>query len=158
MPKEYIHTDEFLTLGPDQRRSVYFALCEPALAVWHSYAQRRGEMAYVESVIGPRPPAAGTRQAVDQQLPAEALASARQGDDRTNVAQRYLEPIAALQADDPAFPGPVTFAYYAIYNLFRKYAAQAEVDDWLIVNQALAAEADPEVRRVLLSHAIQAAG
>ena len=56
MPKEYIHTDEFLTLGPDQRRSVYFALCEPALAVWHSYAQRRGEMAYVESVIGPRPP------------------------------------------------------------------------------------------------------
>jgi hypothetical protein len=120
MPKEYIHTDEFLTLGPDQRRSVYFALCEPALAVWHSYAQRRGEMAYVESVIGPRPPAAGTRQAVDQQLPAEALASARQGDDRTNVAQRYLEPIAALQADDPAFPGAVTFAYYAIYNLFRK--------------------------------------
>ena len=158
MPKEYIHTDEFLTLGPDQRRSVYFALCEHALTVWENYAARRTDWEYVESVLGPRPPAAGTRQAVDQQLPAEALASARQGDDLAGVANRYLEPFTALQAGDLAFPGPVTFAYYAIYNLFRKYAAQAQVDDWLIVNQALAAEADPEVRRVLLSHAIQAAG
>ena len=63
----------------------------------------------------------------------------------------------ALQDENLVFPEPVAFAYYAIYNLFRKYAAQADVDDWLIVNQALAAEADPEVRRRLLARAIQAA-
>ena len=150
MPTKKTPAAEFFALDPARRRSVHFALGERALTVWANYAARRTDWEYVESV-------AGTWQTVDRQLPAAALASARQGDDLANVALRYLEPIAALQGDDLAFPGAVTFAYYAIYNLFRKYAAQAEVDDWQIVNQALAAEADPEVRRRLLAQVIQAA-
>ena len=42
------------------------------------------------------------------------------------------EPRAALQDGDLACPDPVEFAYYAVYNFFRKYALNEEVDDWLI--------------------------
>lgn len=39
--------------------------------------------------------------------------------DLADVTQHYLEPIAALQDVDLGFPGPITFAYYAICNLYR---------------------------------------
>jgi hypothetical protein len=45
--------------------------------------------------------------------------------DLGNVAQRYLEPIAALQDEDLAFPDAVRFAYYALYNCFEKYVGRA---------------------------------
>jgi hypothetical protein len=42
--------------------------------------------------------------------------------DSLDVAQRYQELIVALQDDDLTFPENSTFAYYAIYNLLKKYA------------------------------------
>ncbi len=62
-----------------------------------------------------------------------------------------------MQDDDLTFPGPVTFAYYALYNLFKKYAGHEEVDDWLIVNQALSSEPDASRWSELLESAIHKA-
>jgi hypothetical protein len=129
--------DEFSALNPEQRRSVHFSLCEHALEKWNLYAQAHGQIKYIEST-------AGTRQVV----------AARRGFDAGNVANRYEEPITALEEDDLAFPEAITFAYYAIYNLFNKYVQKDVIDDWLIVNQALSAEDDDALWDALLKNAI----
>jgi hypothetical protein len=43
-----------------------------------------------------------------------------------------------MQDDDLEFPDAIQFAYYAVYNCFRRHALVEEIDPWLIVNQALA--------------------
>jgi len=94
---------------------------------------------------------------VDIGLPADALRSARAGVDLANVASRYREPIVAMQDDDLNFPEPVEFAYYAIYNCFRKHACGEDIDPWLIVNQALSSSEDKESWLPQLAQAIAAA-
>jgi hypothetical protein len=121
----------YLELTPEQQRRVHLRLCERALEAWESHVAREGETVYIDSVVG-------MRHVVDAALPRLALAAAREGEDRGGIAHRYLEPITALQDDDLEFPGQVEMAYYALYNLFEKYALGAEVDGWLIANQALA--------------------
>jgi hypothetical protein len=142
--------DAFLALEPDQRRAVHFALCEHALQKWDQYTRLHDRIQYIESVVG-------TQQQVDKQLPADAFESARQGTDLDCVEQRYGEPIAAMQDDDLAFPAHIEYAYYAIYNLFGKYALGRNTDDWLIVNQALSSEQESIKWRALLSNVIQRA-
>ncbi len=140
--------NEFFALNPEQRRSVHFALCEHALGKWNLYAKAQNKIEYIETV-------AGTRQEVDKKLPFDSFAVALQGIDLLNVAERYQEPIVALQDDDLTFPENITFAYYAIYNLFKKYVKIEVVDDWLIVNQALSTEDDSEARATLFNDTIQ---
>jgi len=141
-------TDKFFALNTEQRRLTHLLLCENALKIWNLYANAHKSIAYMETV-------AGTHQKVDKQLPVDALASVKQGWDSQNVAQRYLEPITAMQDDDLSFPEHITFAYYAIYNLFIKYVGEENIDDWLIVNQALSSETNDTVWNELLDHAIQ---
>lgn len=140
----------FFSLSPVQRRSVHLQLGRQALRNWEVYARTQGEMRYVESV-------AGTPQVVDSQLPRDALASVQAGQDLAGVAERYLEPIAALQDDDLIFPDSTEFAYYALYNLYQKYVQQQEIKDWLIVNQALASEEDPKKWYPMLQRSIEQA-
>ncbi len=140
--------NDLFALSPEQRRSVQFALCEHALGKWNLYAKAQNKIEYIETV-------AGTRQEVDKKLPFDSFAAALQGIDLLNVAERYQEPIVALQDDDLTFPENITFAYYAIYNLFKKYVKIEIVDDWLIVNQALSTEDDSEAWVTLFNDAIQ---
>ena len=140
--------DEFLALSPEQRRSVHFVLCQHALDKWASYTDTRDKIRYVETV-------AGTQQEVDKQLPFDSFDVAKKGLDSRNVVERYREPIVALQDEDLEFPENITFAYYAIYNLFKKYVKREVIDDWLIVNQALSTEDDSDIWNILLSNAIQ---
>ena len=142
--------DAFFALEPDQRRMVHIDLCEYSLLKWNQYISTQGQIRYIESVVG-------TEQQVDEQLPADALESARQSRDSGDVWKRYGEPIAAMQDEDLVFPKHIEFAYYAIYNLFRKYALEEEIDDMLIVNQALSSEENSEKWRALLSNAIRRA-
>ena len=122
--------ERFFALSPGQRRVVHELLVEHALAKWQAYVEGRGEIRYRESVTG-------TEQTVDASLPGKALASVRSRQHVAVVAEAYGEPITAMQDGDLSFPEPVTFAYYAIYNFFRRYAMQREeIDDWLLVNQA----------------------
>jgi len=142
--------DRFFALSPAQRRVVHELLVEHALAKWNAYAERQGEIRYRESVTG-------TEQTVDASLPAHALASVRSGQDVAALAERYSEPITAMQDQDLSFPEPIAFAYYAIYNFFRRYARHQEIDDWLLVNQACSSEEDQEQWQALLVSAIERA-
>ncbi|MGW5436246.1 hypothetical protein [Nocardia asteroides] len=129
----------FFQLGAGGRRLVHLSLCEDALLVWNDYV--RGEPAalrYRDSVVG-------MLHRVDVELPGDALRAARAGEDLAEIGKRYLEPIAALQDDDLAFPDSVELGYYAIYNCFRKYVRGDDVSGWLIVNQALSVLPQSEV-------------
>lgn len=129
--------ERFLFLAPSGRRLVHERLVLQALARWKAYAEEQGGIRYRESVTG-------TEQAVDARLPEDAVESVRSGQSMAEVDERYAEPLAALQDDDLSFPEPVEFAYYAVYNFFRKYGLRDdEVDDWLIVSQAGSSEEDP---------------
>ncbi|PPJ15760.1 hypothetical protein C5E44_19265 [Nocardia nova] len=140
-------SDLFFQLGAEQRRQVHLSLCEDALPIWIEYVRKKGAaLRYRDSLVW-------LWHRVDVELPADALRSARAGVDLADVRDRYREPICALQDDDLAFPDPVEFAYYAIYNCFLEYACGADIDDWLIVNQALSAH-DIDEAAPRLTHAI----
>src|SRR6188508_1626523 len=104
-----------------RKRQVHVSLCQYALDVWEAYAQQHAPIEYIDSIVG-------MCHRVDIALPHAAFASV-QSSDRADVAQRYLEPIAALQDNDLVFPGSIEMAYYAIYNLYRKYIEGAAIDD-----------------------------
>ncbi|MEM9089445.1 MAG: hypothetical protein AAGC93_11955 [Cyanobacteria bacterium P01_F01_bin.53] len=141
---------QFHELSGSEKRKVHLSLGEHALSKWREFCATHPRMDYVETVCG-------THQTVDTQLPADAFQSAREGRDIKNVAKRYQEPIVAIQDDDLIFPDPTTFAYYALYNLFNKYAKHKSVDDWLIVNQALSSEQNESQWQPLLDDAIKKA-
>jgi hypothetical protein len=138
----------FLELDQRGRRQVQLRLCQHALNIWEAYAQQHGPFEYIDSVVG-------MHHQVEVGLPREALDGVLSGADQANIAYRYQEPIVALQDDDLAFPAHIMFAYYAIYNLYRKERESALIDDWLIVNQALSAEQDASRWRALLAEAVE---
>lgn len=124
---------KFLALSPAKKKTVQLILCEGALTVWRDYAGGQGEINYVETVLG-------TAQIVDVRLPVEALTAVQGGQKNGDAIRgRYREPIAAMHDGDLKFPEHAEFAYNCIYNLFRRYVLEFEIDDWLIVNQALSA-------------------
>ena len=140
----------FRELTADEKRHVHLILCDRAVTKWREYCSAHRQIHYVESVCG-------TQQTVDTELPIDAFHSAREGRDIRNVAHRYQEPITALLDDDLTFPDSVSFAYYSLYNLFSKYAAQKTVDDWLIVTQSLSSEQDASRWWPLFESAIRTA-
>ncbi len=142
--------EEFHALNENRKRFVHLRLCRTALCRLNDYFAEAGPIYYVESVVG-------TRQTVDADLPADAYQCAAAGKDLCNAEYRYREPITALQDDDLEFPPRVEYAYYAVYNLFCKYVSRRDLDDWLIVNQALAAEEDETKWKILLEEAIEKA-
>jgi hypothetical protein len=127
--------ETFLKLSAAGQREVHLRLCEEALVIWEAWAAGQRAIVYYDSVVG-------VRHKVDVRLPHDALRAARAGIDTEGVWDRYLEPTVAMQDDDLVFPKPIEFAYYAIYNCFRKHARSEDIDAWLIVNQALAADED----------------
>jgi hypothetical protein len=140
----------FLNLNHLRKRQAHLLLCHYAHDIWEAYASQQTTFDYVDSVVG-------LHHSVDITLPGDALASVQSHSDHAAVAQRYQEPIVALQDDDLVFPAHIEFAYYAIYNLYQKYIQGAAIDDWLIVNQALSAEADPGRWRTLMTDALRQA-
>jgi APA family basic amino acid/polyamine antiporter len=139
--------ESFRALSAPQRRAVHEELAERALQTWEAYARSRAPITYQESVVG-------TAQVVELDLPARALAAVRSGQDVTAIEQRYREPITALQDMDLELPDPVGFAYYAVYNLFRRYALQEPIEDGLILDQACSSLPDEQEGMALLAGAI----
>lgn len=143
--------DEFLQLPADARKKVHQFLCAKALECWMRFADSKKKITYCDSVVG-------IIHNIDFQLPADAFQTAFGDCDKAAsdaIAQRYLEPITALQDIDVEFPAEIEFAYYTIYNAFLKYAQQENIDDWLIVNQALSAATPLAECRILLQSAIE---
>jgi len=141
--------EAFFGLDQPGKYQAHLFLCQYALGVWRAYIREHGPITYIDSVVG-------AHHTLDHMLPHDAVLSVEEGEDLTGVAGRYAEPITALQDDDLEFPDQIEFAYYAIYNLFRKYIQDAPIDDWLIVNQALSSEADPTKWEGLLYDVLQA--
>jgi hypothetical protein len=142
--------DSFAQLGADRQRQVHLLLCEEALEVWMNYVLARGPIRYADSVVA-------MQHEVDAGLPADAFRCARAGADLADVKRRYGEPIVAMQDGDLTFPREVEFAYYAIYNCFRKHACGEDIDPWLIVNQALSSNDNQESWTPRLTQAVAAA-
>lgn len=139
--------EQFSSLSDKQKRFVHLELCKNALLVWEKYVAQFDEISYDEWICG-------TRQIVDKSLPKDAFDAVIIGKDISKTASRFSEPISAMQDEFLEFPKNIEFAYYAIYNLFNKYIAKRNIDDWLICNQALAAETNSERQRFLLNDAI----
>jgi hypothetical protein len=137
----------FFRLNHLRKRQVHLFLCHSAHHVWEAYAQQQAALEYHDSVVG-------LHHRVDTTLPRDALVCVQLNTDHTALAHRYQEPIVALQDEDLVLPAHIEFAYYAIYNLYRKYMQEVAIDDWLIVNQALSAEEEPARWRALMTDAL----
>lgn len=123
-------------MSPLQKRKVHIYLARVALTQWKKLSES-GVVphSYIESVVG-------TKQDVDLDLPSKAVDCVVKNAGVSAIEKQYKEPICALQDDDWKLPKEASYAYYAIYNAFQKYALNKEVDDWLIVNQALSSLGD----------------
>ncbi len=139
--------EAFLNLTGEQKRFVHFQLCENSLGILEKYLDETGRIEYVESVVG-------TLQVFDPKLPRDAFESAQNGGNLYDTDYRFAEPIAAIQDDDLSFINHIELAFFSIYNLFQKYVLHREIEDWVIVNQALSAETDDEKLAQLLENAI----
>ena len=134
--------EKFLSMSQDERKAVLINLCDRALHVWQSHYPVGGLPTYQESVTG-------STQILDVALPHEALDAARTETDGESIGQRYKEPIVALQDSDLELaPDAAEFAYYSIYNAFRRYGQGLSIDEKLILNQALSALPNEEMRDV----------
>lgn len=140
---------EFHKLPLDRRRRVHDFVVRRAVENWTRQVEKLGRMTYVEAVVG-------TRQEVDPSMPADALAAVRTGEGVSAVRDRFLEPLTALQDGDLELSETAQFALYAVHNYFERYANASEVDDWLIVNQAMASEDDDAGALDLLERALAA--
>ena len=121
----------FSAMSPLQKREVHIYLARVALNQWKKFSES-GVVpdSYIERVVG-------TKQDADLDLPRKALDCVVKNAGVSAIQKQYREPLCALQDDDWDIPGEAAFAYYAIHNIFQKYALNKAVDDWLIVNQAL---------------------
>lgn len=142
--------EQFQALDAARKRFVHFRLCEHALRRWEEYLRSNPKLTYVEGVTG-------TQQKIDPKLPNDAFISAKHGRDLARVENRYGEPITAIQDLDLKFPDPIEFAYYSVYNLFRRYVLDDKIDDWIIANQALSAETQESEWQRLFIEAIDLA-
>jgi len=137
----------FLKLSANEKKRIHVMLCERSLNKWNDYVSKHKDIYYTESVCG-------TKQQLNMNLPREAIKSVKMGVNILSIEQKYTEPIAAMQDEDLKFPEAIMFAYYSTYNLFRKYLCSADVDDWLIVNQALSSEDNRKSAEEILSQAV----
>jgi len=118
----------YLEMNRLEQKNIQVLLCRRALEIWER--DNPNNCQYRESVVG-------TIQELETSLPRLALESVIAGRDLYSVKERYREPICALQDEDLILPEPSLSAYYAIYNLFKSCVLGAEIDNWLVVNQAL---------------------
>lgn len=124
---------KYTELNPEQKSQLHYSLCLKSLEVWNVYTIKQKKIVYTEMVCG-------TRQVVDNELPIKAYKAACKGKRSRSISQSYLEPMSAIQDDDLAFPENIEYAYYSIYNFYNKYSEKEDIDDWIIVNQALSSE------------------
>jgi len=129
---------EFFALPAGRRRLALLSLCAHSLAVWDSHYSPGTSPSYQESITG-------LVQELDVGLPREALQAAQRGSEGAGIQERYKEPIAALQDQDLELPDAAKFAYYAIYNAFRCYVAGVDIEEKLILSQALSSLPEGEM-------------
>lgn len=136
--------ESYHLLDFNDKKTTHINLCCSALEVWNNFIKDSPIIKYSDSVIG-------ISHTLENKLLNEAYQAVLDGEDSKMIKTRFQEPIAALQDEDLEFPTKVASAYYAIYNLFRKYILFEEIDDWLIIKQVLSCFEDPQYRDYLLA-------
>ena len=127
---------DFRALSASKKKELHLIVCQHSLDVWNQFWPNVS-LLYTDSVVG-------MCHEVDCELPSEAFYAVKLGNYKQSIVDRYMEPITAMQDWDLEFPSSMKFAYYSIYNLYQKYGNKREVDDWLIINQALSSCEDLE--------------
>jgi hypothetical protein len=129
-----LHT-KFLLLDANEKKKAHIKACTYSLAAWDAFTEKGKNLSYRDSV-------ALMKHQIENDLPGKALQAVIEGLASKEIEECYLEPITALQDMDWEPPENIEYAFYSIYNLFRKYCEGAEIDDWLIINQSLSSETD----------------
>ncbi len=129
-----LHT-KFISLDACEKRKAHINACTYSLAAWDAFTQKGKKLSYRDSVVL-------MKHQIEKELPGNALQAVIDGLANKKIEESYLEPIAALQDMDWEPPDNIEYAFYSIYNLYRKYLEGAEIDDWLIINQCLSSETD----------------
>jgi hypothetical protein len=130
--------EEFFALPTAKRRLTLLSLCTRSLAVWESHFSPNASPSYQDSVTG-------SLQEVNVGLPREALQAVQSNSEGASILEKYIEPIVALQDQNLELPEAAEFAYYAIYNAFLRYVAGVDIEEKLILNQALSALPEEEM-------------
>ncbi|MDP5240947.1 hypothetical protein Q9Q94_15500 [Uliginosibacterium sp. 31-16] len=124
-------------MSAEQKKRVHLCLASIALKQWEkAIASGLVPLSYQETVTG-------TLQDVEELLPAEALVCIVEKTDPTSISARFLEPTCASGDEDWHLADEPMYAYLTIYNAFQKYALGKDIDDWMIVNQALSSLGTP---------------
>ena len=129
--------EKFFALDSEGKKNVHISMAKLALESWNKHlAAGNVPLEYQETVTG-------THQKVDSSLPADAI-TAVISNNAAYISERYREPLCAMQDDDWEFNEDAEYAYCAINNTYKKYIEGNEIDDWLIVNQALSSLGEGE--------------
>jgi hypothetical protein len=131
------HYNKFMALNADAKKQAYIQACQKTLVVWEALVKQGKELSYRDSIVG-------MKHTINSNIPKLALQAIICSQPSQEISNVYLEPITALQDMDWRPPENIEFAYYAIYNLYRKYCEGIEIDDWLIINQCISAQVNKE--------------
>jgi hypothetical protein len=132
----------YFDLTPDSKKLVQIELCLRVYQLWLDYLYEKSMFEYKKTVTD-------TTQIIDYRLPKSAIEAVTSGKDILNIAERYQEPITALQDDDLVFSDGMEMAYYSIYNLYQYHIACKLNDSWIVVKQALLALAQQDTVTLL---------
>lgn len=125
--------NKFSALNADAKKQSQIQACQQALIVWNEFVKQGKGLSYHDSIVG-------MKHTINSNLPKLALLAVINNQASEEISKGYLEPITALQDRDWEPPEHVELAYYAIYNLYRKYCEYIEIDDWLIINQCISSQ------------------
>jgi len=126
---------KFTTLGVTAKKKAHIKACTYSLAVWDKFTRQGRDLFYQDSVVL-------MDHNIEKDLPKKALKAVIKNTPNNAIAGSYREPICALQDMDWEPPRNIKYAYYSIYNLYRKYCEGMGIDDWLIINQSLSSQTD----------------
>lgn len=129
--------DQFIASDAGAKKKTHIKACGYALTAWDAFVQKGKGLTYRDSVVL-------MKHQIDGALPCYALQAVIVGEPKQEISDQYLEPITALQDMDWQPPKHIEYAYFSIYNLYRKYCEGEEIDDWLIINQSLSSTANEE--------------
>ena len=125
---------KFKNLSADETKKAHVRACAYSVSAWDKFCANGRNLTYKDSVVF-------LTHSVDKSLLNSAL-QAVIDNHSDGLLDSFLEPINALEEMDWTPGQNIEYAFYSIYNLYKKYCHKEEIDNWLIINQALSSESD----------------
>lgn len=138
---------KFKGLPADDTKKAHIRACAYSVSAWDKFCADGKNLSYKDSVVF-------LTHKVDKSLLSSAL-QAVIDNHSGNLLDSFLEPINALEEMDWTPGQNIEYAFYSIYNLYKKYCLKEDIDDWLIVNQVLSTEPDERKMDEMLKFIVQ---